>query len=407
MKTKALWIVLVAFMLAGCSGVMNASPTPIPTVVLGEINPAGVPAAPTSNDLSTGGGVRAAGIVVPAQEAQLSSAIGGNIQAMNVELGDPVQAGDVLVVLTGAEKLNAALQAANLELLSAQQALASLQDNAEQARAAAQVRLADAKKALDDAQKQRASRNYRNGSDSAVESAQADLILAKDALERAEEAYAGFADNGSEDIYRAQALSALSAARKAYDRAVANLNYIIAMPNEIAVDQAEAKLVAAQAEFDAAQAAFDKLQNGPDPEALSLAEARVENAQAQVQASQAALAELEIKAPFAGTVSKINNVAGEWAAPGQPVLALVNVNDLRVETTDLSERDVIKVQPGQAVTVLVSALGQEITGVVTDVSPLADTLGGDVVYQTHIQLDSQPESLRAGMSVDVFFDEAK
>ena len=32
-----------------------------------------------------------------------------------------------------------------------------------------------------------------------------------------------------------------------------------------------------------------------------------------------------------------------------------------------------------------------------------DTLGGDVVYQTTIDLDTQPAALRPGMSVDVTF----
>jgi hypothetical protein len=37
------------------------------------------------------------------------------------------------------------------------------------------------------------------------------------------------------------------------------------------------------------------------------------------------------------------------------------------------------------------------------ISPLADTLGGDVVYQTTIDLDTIPEGLRPGMSVEVQF----
>jgi hypothetical protein len=32
---------------------------------------------------------------------------------------------------------------------------------------------------------------------------------------------------------------------------------------------------------------------------------------------------------------------------------------------------------------------------------VADTLGGDVVYKTTIEIDSPPDGLRAGMSVDV------
>jgi hypothetical protein len=58
---------------------------------------------------------------------------------------------------------------------------------------------------------------------------------------------------------------------------------------------------------------------------------------------------------------------------------------------------------GQSVQVIVKALGQNISGRVIDISPLASSLGGDVVYQTTIALDTIPEGLRAGMSVEVQF----
>jgi hypothetical protein len=37
------------------------------------------------------------------------------------------------------------------------------------------------------------------------------------------------------------------------------------------------------------------------------------------------------------------------------------------------------------------------------IAPLADTLGGDVVYKITIDLDAPPAGLRAGMSVEVQF----
>jgi len=112
-----------------------------------------------------------------------------------------------------------------------------------------------------------------------------------------------------------------------------------------------------------------------------------------------------LKAPFDGTVSRITVQAGEWAAAGQVVVIVADLERLRVETTDLSERDVIRVRIDQPVTVTLKALGQNVRGRVVEVAPLADILGGDVVYQTVIELDSQPEGLRAGMSVEVYYGE--
>ncbi len=83
---------------------------------------------------------------------------------------------------------------------------------------------------------------------------------------------------------------------------------------------------------------------------------------------------------------------------------MVDLKHLRVETTDLSERDVPKVKVGQPVTVYVKALSEDVSGAVTEIAPMADTLGGDVVYQTVISLDDAPEGLLPGMSVDVKYE---
>ena len=140
------------------------------------------------------------------------------------------------------------------------------------------------------------------------------------------------------------------------------------MPDQVDVDKAEAELQAAKAELENAQNDLDKMADGPDADALALAEARLSNAQAQFSASKAALNELEIKAPFAGTISRVDIHNGEWVMPGQTVLVLADLSSLLVETTDLGERDVPAVKIGQNVTVLIRPLGLEINGTVKDVS---------------------------------------
>lgn len=400
MKPRTLLVLLLVVFLSGCGSLSKATPTPLPTVVLDS----GAAGTRGSLPLETGG-VTASGRVVPARKAQIVSLSGGRVEAVYVSLGEQVEEGQALVKLSGEERHLAAVEAARVEVLASEQSLKALQENTEQARTAAQLRLANAQKALDEAEKRRASKEFRNGSQSTIDAARADVILAQNTLENAEEAYNAVADSAEDNPNRAAALSALANARKAYDRAVANLNYLLAMPDEIAVAQAEAELQAARAEVESARRELDQLQDGEDPDALALAEARVSNARAQLKAARASLDELEIKAPFDGMVSKITVYSGEWAAAGQVVVVVADLEDLRVETTDLSERDVTRVRVGQPVRVVLKALGQEVSGRVLEVAPLADILGGDVVYQTLIELESRPEGLRAGMSVDVQYGE--
>ncbi len=406
MKSNVLWVLLALLALLAlpaCSALNPPAPTPLPTVVLDRSVPTGGAAAGAPASIS--GGVTASGSIVPARLAQVAFAQGGSVQEVRVANGDKVQQGQVLVRLSGSKKLAAAVEAANLELLSAQQELTSLQNSAEQARAQAQLRLAQAADAYDTAQKHRSWKQFQVGSDDQIAVARADLTVAQDRVEKAEEAYNGLSGSPEDSVTKAGALSALAATRTARDRAQANLNYLLSIPNAVEVDKAEGELQVAKAELDAAQREYDQLQNGPDPEALALAQARIQNAQAQLTAAQSSLADVELKAPFDGAVSSLRVVGGEWVLPGQAILTLADLDHLRVETTDLSERDVPQVSIGQPVTVLIKALGQNVPGRVAEISPLADTLGGDVVYTTWIDLDSIPGGLRPGMSVDVRFGE--
>ncbi len=95
---------------------------------------------------------------------------------------------------------------------------------------------------------------------------------------------------------------------------------------------------------------------------------------------------------------------GEVVQSGQPVLTVADLGGLRVETTDLSERDVARVAVGQPITVYVEALATEIGGHVARIAPPANVVGGDVVYTVVINLDEQPTGLRWGMSAEVKID---
>jgi hypothetical protein len=80
---------------------------------------------------------------------------------------------------------------------------------------------------------------------------------------------------------------------------------------------------------------------------------------------------------------------------------LAQLENLKIETTDLSELNVDAVEIGQHATVYVEALDKEYPGVVVAISPISDTVGGDVVYKVTIKLDEQPRDLLWGMSADV------
>jgi RND family efflux transporter MFP subunit len=156
-----------------------------------------------------------------------------------------------------------------------------------------------------------------------------------------------------------------------------------------------------EARIQAAKRDYQTYQNGPDPDDLAVAEARLENAKEQLAAATSALSDLELLAPFDGTVSKIFVHVGEWVSPGQPVLLLADLGHLRVETTDLNEIDAAQIENGAKAIVTFDALpGIEVGGVVTHIATKASE-GSGVNYTVTVELDEIPEQLRWGMTAFV------
>lgn len=392
-----LLVLLALFLASGCSAFGGGTPAPLPTVVLDNSS-----ANTTSASQINANGVTASGVVAPAQQAQLASLLGGSVEKVNVAVGDKVQSGQVLLVLSGGDKLSAAVEAAKLELLSAQQAYDDLFKNLEADQNQALQKLNDARQAVRDAERQV---SYLGGTadKSDIQIARSQLIFAENALKDAQDKFKRFEKLPEDNLARARYQVVVADAQKAYDQALRKYNSLTGTPSNFDLNQAQTALEIAQKQLELAQTDYDTLQNGPDPDLVKAAQARIDNAKAQLQASQSALDDLDLKAPFTGTVVDLSVQDGEWVIPGQPVLVLADLDHLQVETTDLSERDVPQVKPGQVVTVFVKALNQDVKGKVAQIAPLADTLGGDVVYKTTIDLDTIPDGLRSGMSVEVQF----
>jgi RND family efflux transporter MFP subunit len=165
----------------------------------------------------------------------------------------------------------------------------------------------------------------------------------------------------------------------------------------------EVKVKEAQANLTAAQVQVDYLKRvGTDELHLETAQAAVDQAQALLDSANATLAtQSKLVAPFDGTVASVDISPAETVVPGTEVIIMGDFSRLQVETTDLSERDVPRVQIGQTASVFIKALNQEFPGRVIDISRISSTLGGDVVFKVTIDLDEQPQGLLWGMSADV------
>jgi len=396
MKRSSFPLLMVSLALASCTGGAGTPGEVLPTVVLESRTPQ------PSVDRS---GTTASGTVVPAQEARLSFLGTGPVTKVNVQLGDEVHAGEVLIELDDA--------AAQRDLARAESELADLTSPAAIARARQAMARAEA-----DLEKARNKLEYY---------ITPGVLYWEEHLSESEQALATAKAQAGTSPSDEQAKK-IAEAEKSLARAQANLSYAQKQLREVYLPEkftrvnsqtggsyvAEPRIdtAAARADYelagatlDEARAYVDALSGEATPsDAFGSSLALLEVARRNVAAARAALEATRLEAPFAGTIAMVSAVPGENAVPGAVIVIVSDLSRLHVETTDLSERDVTKISVGQSVQVYIEALGEEVSGRVSAIAPGATTLGGDVVYQTLIDLDTQPQGMRAGMSAEVTFE---
>jgi multidrug resistance efflux pump len=381
MKSKLFILIFASLLLSAC-GANSSSASALETAQPANILPAGADSAGAS------------GVVVSEQDIQLDFTLSGSLKSVNVAPGDQVKAGQVLAVLDD-----------NLVQLDYDQAQRTIKElTSPAAQAAAAQELAVARQALEDQQDKVDAQFYRRASDTLIKNTQGEIDLAKHALARASDAYKTVARKPDGDSQKASALVTMTNAQLRLNDLIAKYNWYTGTPSEIDAALAQAKLDAAKAAVQEAEWYLAVLKGVQAPaEATGTQLTQLEIARNTLATIKDRLDHSRLVSPIAGTVIDVNAIVGESVSPGQIIFSISNVTRLHVETSDLNERDVAKVKVGQAVQVAVKALNVTVPGHVVRISPVANILGGDVVYKTVIDLDETPAELLSGMSVDVIY----
>ena len=323
-------VILAVLLLSACQSA-NGAATSTPT------------ASSTQAAVQNSGRMIFEGEAVPVQNVTLSFPANGIVDEVLFSEGEQVSKGDVIARLKGLERQKASVAAAQAELLSSQQTLDNLNKNANITRADVQLKLAQAKKALDKAVENRNYKNYKRADQWYIDQSNADYILALNDFNNAEMVWNNWKDKDETDRNRAFALQNFAAARKKVEQAEANYKYLQGAPLEVDVQISEGELVVAKANYENALKDWDLVKNGPNPDDLKLAEERLANAQAQFDAAQAGLDDLELKAPFSGTIVSSNLKAGQLSSIGTSSVVLADLSEFQIESNDLTELNITKV----------------------------------------------------------------
>jgi multidrug resistance efflux pump len=151
-----------------------------------------------------------------------------------------------------------------------------------------------------------------------------------------------------------------------------------------------------------AQAQLAQVRAGASAEEIAAVEAALQQAEAALQRAEVALERTAVRAPLGGTVGMVQLRENELVAPGQPLVTIGDLDTLWVETTDLDEIDVARVDVGQAVDVTFDALPDRVfRGRVKRISPVAESDGGGVNYTAIVELEELDPQIRWGMTAFV------
>ena len=215
-------------------------------------------------------------------QVSVAPQIGGQVMEVLAQKGEEVQAGQVLVrfsdtlleaqlaqaqaalaqaeanydlVAAGApgEQQQLGIAAAELELVSAQQALDDLYTKNKLAAAQAAKTVADSRDLVRDAE--RINESLKSpASQTDIDIAKSVVTLSEEAIERAEKQLKPLLRKAEENPRRAASLLIVSLLKKQHDQAVKRLNYLEGGADEINLAQAEASLELAQEELKASRA---------------------------------------------------------------------------------------------------------------------------------------------------------
>ncbi|MEM7331101.1 MAG: HlyD family efflux transporter periplasmic adaptor subunit [Chloroflexota bacterium] len=408
--------------------------------------------------------VSAEGSVVPLAEAHVSFIAGGQVETILVSEGDVVTAGTPLIQLDSTDQMigitqaevavtqaNANIQTANAGLLSAQAGLEAAQIGVASAEAqlalvtadptAEQLALSEVGLIIAQAGIGQAEGNQalvlEGGGSAAIAAAEAQLVAAQAQFDSVQKTYIPILQNeditDEEVIEQAQLqLNAASANLAAAEAALAEARSGSSTSGDrtaaaAGIDVATSQLAAAQAQFDllqvgakaeqvaVAETGVEQAERAVTEAALQLAaaetavtqaEAGLVEAEAALAAAQSALDKQVIAAPFDGVVSQINVKEGQIAGPGIPVVTMADFSEWQIETTDLTELNVVNIGSEFEAEISIDAFPDEsLTGRIVDVATVSDIVRGDVTYRVTLALDDTKDlPLRWGMTAFITID---
>ncbi|MBE9507661.1 MAG: efflux RND transporter periplasmic adaptor subunit [Chloroflexi bacterium] len=392
MKKRRTWIILIIVLLVAAGGGYVAYTRYFAPALTGE------PQSPTLQTAMVYQGdillaATGTGNLKPETEAELAFETSGVVAEVLVEIGDLVQAGDVLAMLDDTDvRLAVAEAEVQVEQAETDLALAKIEADAGLAQANLDSAQADYGEA--------AALAAHSGDQ--LTSARVSLAQTVGALEEAQEDYDESWDPARDwELYIKRLSDALENERDAteaaledaqYDLQVAQANYNLAAVeiDESAVQNTEVKVIDAQVSLASEPLELERLE-------LALTQARL-----NLEAAQRNLEETTLIAPLDGTIVDVAVEVGETVGL-DPVITLADLETPLLRFW-VEEEDFSSVAVGNPVSIVFDGLPDDtFSGEITRVDPELVTVDGTPAIQVWASVDraSRPVNLLSGLSAEI------
>jgi HlyD family secretion protein len=295
-------------------------------------------------------GVDASGFI-EARSYSLASELGGTVSEISVEVGDEVEAEEILLSLDISGLENTRTQA-EAGVAAAEAALQGLQD----------------------------------------QPSEVDQIQAQAALDEAQ---------GKQDAAEAELALLLA-------------SYAPANPPTADLHLAEAKVEISKAEVQFVLAQFNQVAAGARSGEIDAAEAVLAGAEANLELILLQIEMMRLASPIAGVVGEVLVHPGETASPGAPLIVVHELSELRL-TVYVAETHVARLNTGDQATIMVDAYPDDTwTGRIVRIADQAQFTPSNVqtveervklVFAVEIAVDDASGRLKPGMPADVIFED--
>jgi HlyD family secretion protein len=172
--------------------------------------------------------------------------------------------------------------------------------------------------------------------------------------------------------------------------------------NKLLGEQRAGSVDAAAANVASAEANLAQLKADPRASDLAVAKTQVQAAEVSLKEARLALDQATLKAPLAGTVAELNLKVGELPNASSAAVVLADLATWQIETSNLTELSVVRLNEGDQVKVSFDALpGVELPGTVSRIKPIGKNSQGDIVYTVVVKPAQYDARLRWNMTASV------